>query len=246
MAKSTRTPPPTGSGRGGAAASGGGRRGRATPVKVGKPFPWGTVVVSVVLGALLIGILAYAVMNQGGGVRNVLKEDDKSFSSLKTYSNLSRNHVAAAVTYPGYPGLPAAGGDHHAVPQSCAVYPAAIAPEHAVHSLEHGAVWVTYRPDLPAGQVSALKTLVDGNPYRLMSPLPGQKAAIELTAWGRQIAASAASDPQVVKFLSTYTNGPQTPEKGSACEGTTATGDAPLNSTGATPAPSAPAATPTP
>ena len=252
MAKTTRTTPPPPSGRGGSArgAAGGtsGRRGRSAPVKVSKPFPWGTVVMSVVLGALLIGILAYAVMNQGGGVRNVLSDNDKSFSSLKTYSSLSRNHVTTPVKYPGYPGLPPAGGDHSAVAQTCAVYTAALAPEHAVHSLEHGAVWVTYRPDLPAGQVSTLKTLVDGNPYRLMSPLPGQKSAVELTAWGRQLPVSSASDKQVVKFLDTYSNGPQTPEKGSACQGTSATGAASLNATdGASmPAPSGAAATPTP
>jgi hypothetical protein len=216
-----------------------GRRGRSAPVKVSKPFPWGTVVVSVVLGALLIAILGYAVLHAGSGRPNALRDADASFSSLKTYSGLSRNHVAGTVSYPGYPGRPPAGGDHNALPQQCQVYTAAVAPEHAVHSLEHGAVWITYRPDLPADQVAALAKLVDGDPYRLMSPLPGQTPPIELTAWGRQLPVSSATDPQVQRFLADYTNGPQTPEKGSACAGTTATGPLASQPAGSGTAPSA-------
>ncbi|MEJ7702508.1 MAG: DUF3105 domain-containing protein [Geodermatophilaceae bacterium] len=39
-----------------------------------------------------------------------------------------------------------------------------------MHSLEHGAVWVAYRSDLPAADVAALAVLVDGVDYTMMSP----------------------------------------------------------------------------
>ena len=82
------------------------------------------------------------------------------------------------------------GGNHNPYPQTCQVYTAAIVPEHAVHSLEHGAVWVTYRPDLPADQVQTLTDEVTGNPYRMLSPYPGQTAAVALPAWSRRLADS--------------------------------------------------------
>jgi hypothetical protein len=103
------------------------------------------------------------------------------------------------------------------------VYDAAIANENAVHSLEHGAVWITYRPDLPAAQVAALKAKVTGNSFRMMSPYPGLKTPISLQAWGRQIFVNSASDPKVDKFLAAYTQGPQAREN-SVCQGTSATG----------------------
>ncbi len=47
-----------------------------------------------------------------------------------------------------------------------------ISNENAVHSLEHGAVWITYRPDLPGGQVETLRDLAQGQTYILVSPYP--------------------------------------------------------------------------
>ncbi len=218
MSKRNRKPAP--------GAAGG--RARSAPVTVKKDFPWGTVLASVVLGALLIGLVVYAAMNQGSGVRDLLAEDDASFDGLSVFDEPARDHVGGQVDYPEYPSLPPAGGAHNAVPQQCAVYDDEIPPEHAVHSLEHGAVWITYSPDLDSGQVEALADLVDGDPYRLMSPLPGQESPIVLSAWGRQLAVDDAGDRDVRRFLDVYTNGRQTPERGAACVGVSSTGRAPM------------------
>jgi hypothetical protein len=172
-----------------------------------------------VLGILLLGILVYAVKNQGAGFLDPLAQADKKVPGVEKYKE-TRKHVPGTVEYPQ---TPPAGGDHNNTPQSCAVYTAPIANEHAVHSLEHGAVWVTYRPDLPAAQVTALKAKVEGNAYRMLSPYPGLKKAVSLQAWGRQIFVDSATDPKVDKFLDAYTQGPQAPENG-VCQGNTTTG----------------------
>jgi len=64
----------------------------------------------------------------------------------------SRNHVTTPVQYPQ---TPPAAGDHSPVWLNCGVYPEPVPDEQAVHSLEHGAVWVTYNPDLPAPVVAS-------------------------------------------------------------------------------------------
>jgi hypothetical protein len=209
MSKRTTTPAPGG-------------RGRSAPVKISKPFPWGTVATSVVLGAALIGLLAYAFTNQGGGVRNV----DEPFGPrlVKGEQDLGRGHVAGAVDYPEYPGRPPMGGDHNATPQQCAVYTEQIPAEHAVHSMEHGAVWITYQPELPEDQVDRLTELAEGDPYMLLSPLPGQESPIVLTSWARQLPVDTADDAMIDDFVDTYLNGTLTPERGAACIGNTGTG----------------------
>ena len=70
-----------------------------------------------------------------------------------------------------------------------------------------------------------------------MSPVPDQDSPIVLTAWGRTLKVDSASDERVQQFLTAYTNGPQSPERGAACVGNTTTGPV-------APAPPAPPAAP--
>ncbi|MGV9286071.1 DUF3105 domain-containing protein [Streptomyces sp. NPDC003719] len=129
---------------------------------------------------------------------------------------LSRNHVAKKVTYPVEPPV---GGDHNQVWMNCDgdVYTKPLNNENAVHSLEHGAVWVTYTDKAPKADVEALAAKVKKTPYSLMSPDDKQKDPIVLTAWGHQRTVTGASDPNVNAFFEKYVQGEQTPEPGAAC-----------------------------
>ena len=136
---------------------------------------------------------------------------------VKTWSTkLSQNHVTKSVTYPMEPPV---GGDHNPVWQNCNgdVYDKAIKNENAVHSLEHGAVWVTYNGKASEADVKALAEKVKKTPYTLMSPVEDQKDPIMLSAWGHQRTVTGAKDPNLDKFFETYVQGEQTPEPGAAC-----------------------------
>lgn len=115
--------------------------------------------------------------------------------------------------------LPPAGGTHSAQWQSCAVYDEPIDTWRAVHSMEHGAVWITYNPALDASEVASLAALADGQDYVLMSPLPDLTSPVVLTAWGLQLELPSADDPRAAQFVAAYANGPQTPEPGAPCVG---------------------------
>lgn len=139
----------------------------------------------------------------------------------KTFDDLSRNHVSTPVDYRM---SPAVGGDHDQVWMNCNgdVYDREIDETNAVHSLEHGAVWVTYNDKAADGDVGDLAEKVRRTPYTLMSPYAGQSAPIVLSAWGRQLSVDSASDPRVEQFFTKYVQGEQTPEPGAACTGGTA------------------------
>ncbi|MGC0341305.1 DUF3105 domain-containing protein [Streptomyces sp. SLBN-8D4] len=131
---------------------------------------------------------------------------------------LGRNHVVKTVSYPMEPPV---GGDHNQVWMNCNgdVYTKALNNMNAVHSLEHGAVWVTYTGKAQKADIDALAAKVKKTPYTLMSPDDTQKDPIMLSAWGHQRTVTGAKDPNVDKFFEKFVQGEQTPEPGAACTG---------------------------
>lgn len=137
---------------------------------------------------------------------------------VQTFPVPSRNHVQTRVDYPQTPPV---GGDHNPVWQNCGFYSEPVVTEAAVHSLEHGAVWITYRRSLPANQVDALRTLARNRAYVLVSPWVDESlpAPVVASAWGVQLRAETATDPAIAAFVARYAGGGQAPEPGASCSG---------------------------
>jgi hypothetical protein len=143
---------------------------------------------------------------------------------VQTWDKLSRNHVQTPVTYPMTPPV---GGDHNPVWLTCMgnVYDKPVQNENAVHSLEHGVVWVTYDPArVDTAGVAALRALVTSRyagaeRYVILSPYPGLPAPVVASAWGVQLRATSPSDTRVRDFIDYFRTGPQTPESGARCTG---------------------------
>ena len=113
--------------------------------------------------------------------------------------------------------LPPPGGQHFNIWQNCGVYNETIETGNAVHALEHGAVWITYNPDLPADQVAELEEVARAQTFLLLSPYPDQPTPIALTAWGLQLEVDSADDGRIEQFIERYRLGSQTPEPGAIC-----------------------------
>ncbi|MBP5894113.1 DUF3105 domain-containing protein [Streptomyces scabiei] len=175
-----------------------------------------------VVAGLVVGgtVLIRSQSDDGDSVASDSKSTGKwktGSDGVKTWSTkLTQNHVTKSVKYPMEPPV---GGDHNPVWQNCNgdVYDKAIKNENAVHSLEHGAVWVSYSSKASEADVKALAEKVKKTPYTLMSPVEDQKDPIMLSAWGHQRTVTGAKDPDVAKFFESYVQGKQTPEPGAAC-----------------------------
>lgn len=165
-----------------------------------------------ILGAMLIIILIARAVTSGGAA------PVGKIPGIKTFSNLARTHVDGKVTYPQNPPV---GGPHNAAWLNCGIYDASVTNENAVHSLEHGAVWITYQPKLAAADVQHLVSLVKGKSYVILSPYDGLQTPVVASAWGVQLQVQTAYDSRISQFIQKYAQGPQTPEPGAPCSGGT-------------------------
>jgi hypothetical protein len=138
--------------------------------------------------------------------------------TVVTYQVTERNHVDTEVNYPQTPPV---GGNHAPAWQTCAFYDKPIYKEAGTHSLEHGAVWITFKPDIPAAEIEKIRALTE-QPETLASPwdeandgtLP---APIVVSAWGAQVGVNSIDSAAVADFIDTYREAASSPEAGVPC-----------------------------
>jgi Protein of unknown function (DUF3105) len=188
-----------------------------------KQTPWGLIVTTIVVVIFAAGIVTYAVTRPHANSTPYLNElaDAKKISGITFRQEPNRNHLSGIIQYDSSPPV---GGNHSPVWADCSgtIYPAQIANENAVHAMEHGAVWITYRPGLANSQVAKLQGMVNGIDRMLMTPYAGLKTNISLQAWGYQLFVDNASDPRIEQFIDTLRLNPKTtPENGASCDNPT-------------------------
>jgi hypothetical protein len=133
---------------------------------------------------------------------------------------LEHDHVTGPVTYSV---LPPVGGPHNPIWMNAGVYTKPVPTERAVHNLEHGAVWITYDPKLPASEVAKLTAFVtrqslipepasevniadDSNRYMDLTPWATNSlpSPIVISSWGHQLRVTSPTDPRLQQFVDTF------------------------------------------
>lgn len=168
------------------------------------------------------GILAVIVLIAlGFGIRNWAQErefDQEPEKTVSSYTYAGAQHSDSPITYAENPPV---GGEHDNVWYTCQYYDAPIRTENAVHSLEHGAIWITFDPNLSQSDRDKIKSLTEGQSYIIASPMEGLPAPVVASSWNHQILLDGADDPDLRRFIATYKQGPDTPEPGASCVGIT-------------------------
>ena len=112
------------------------------------------VIAGVIIGVVTLIALLVLSLNSG---------EDKSvlgnIEGVVLTTGLIANQHTENPVYPDTK-LPPPGGVHAPTWQNCGIYREPIEARFAVHSLEHGAVWLTYDAELPEDDVESLEELV--------------------------------------------------------------------------------------
>lgn len=143
--------------------------------------------------------------------------DTSNLAEVQSWEDLTYQHLAVGEDH-DYPQAPAVGGDHAPYWIECGVYDEPLPEVNAVHDLEHGATWLTYRPDdVDADGVDRLADQLPAN--GLLSPYPDQAAPVVITVWGRQLELTGPDDPRIALFVAEYGAGDTAPEPYASCNG---------------------------
>jgi hypothetical protein len=167
----------------------------------------GVVVVLLVAGLFYLGYNGQTIANSDIEGLIVLPAQD-------------RQHLEGDIDYVD---LTPSGGSHNPQWLNCGIFEEPVRPENVLHSMEHGAVWLSYEPNLPEEQVEVLRNLVNqersrqGEPLIILAPMPGLEIPIVATAWRVRLELEDASDERLQAFVDRYQRGPFTPEPGASC-----------------------------
>jgi hypothetical protein len=167
------------------------------------------IAIGIVVLIALLGWQIYQLEqpSKGGDPTNNIP----ALSAVKTFKYVGGEHTTDPVKYQL---TPPAGGPHDPVWEDCGVYTRQLRNENVVHSLEHGTVWVTYRPGLSAADIQSLQTALGTvkDKKTILSPYPGLASPVVVTVWNAQLGLTGASDPRLATFLGYYGDGHTAPE----------------------------------
>lgn len=113
---------------------------------------------------------------------------------------------------PTYAESPPVGGIHTVYWARCRFFEEVLDDGLTVHALEHGAVWLAYRPDLPAADLAVLRGFVDGVHEIVASPYPGISEPVVALAWARQLRLDSVRDARLAQFIDAFHDAPHAPQ----------------------------------
>lgn len=159
------------------------------------------------VGGLLAGVVTLFLRFSAG-------QPPSGIDHSVSYPIQGRDHIAPGAPRPDYNSDPPTSGAHYPQPASRGVHNEELSDEQLLHNLEHGEVWIAYRPNLPDEVVDELKRVTRRNAKVVLTPRARNSTDITLAAWGRldifNVGQGALDIRRTEDFIARYRNkGPE-------------------------------------
>lgn len=127
------------------------------------------------------------------------------------YNIVGRDHIAQGTSGSGYNSNPPSSGPHWPVAAKNGVYESLLPDEQLIHNLEHGHVWISYKPDIADEVKNKLVEIVKEDDWKVvLGPREANDSKIALCAWGRVLKMDEPDYDKIRAFIKTYRNrGPE-------------------------------------
>ncbi len=127
-------------------------------------------------------------------------------------SDQGREHVAGT-SHPPYNSNPPVSGWHNSSPAEWGAYKEELPDEVLIHNLEHGGIWMSYRPDISPEMVEKMEGFYKKWGRKIIvTPRAANDTDIALAAWTRldKFNLEEYSEERVEKFIKAFRNkGPE-------------------------------------
>lgn len=127
------------------------------------------------------------------------------------YSIQGRDHIALGQPHPSYNSNPPTSGWHYPQPADWGFYNEELPDELAVHNLEHGGIWLSYRSAEDTELINQLAALI--RRYRskvIVTYRSRNDTRLAVAAWGHLMKLDSYDDAAIVTFINRFKNqGPE-------------------------------------
>ncbi len=128
------------------------------------------------------------------------------------YESQGQEHIAQGSTeHAAYNSNPPTSGPHWPEPANWGVYSTEMPDEQLVHNLEHGGIWISYRPDkVDQNTINKLNDFAKRYAIVIVTPRLKNDTAISLAAWTHLQNLDQYDERAILEFIDAYYNkGPE-------------------------------------
>ena len=123
----------------------------------------------------------------GGGIYWISKRSSEKIAERKIYAvfyqTQSRDHIAIGQSHPAYNSNPPTSGWHYENPAEKGIYKKELPDEQFIHDLEHGYIWISYRPDASSEIIKQLENFYGFGKKIVVAPRKENDKLIAIIAW---------------------------------------------------------------
>ncbi len=127
------------------------------------------------------------ILVAGGGIYWFTKRNREKTAERKIYAiqipDQGRTHIAVGASHPAYNSNPPTSGWHYEEWESKGIYKEQQPDEGLAHNLEHGYIWISYRPDASPEIIKQLENFYSFGKKIVVEPRKENDRLIAIAAW---------------------------------------------------------------
>jgi len=152
-------------------------------------------------------IVVLILVSAGFGIWKVIKKMAPKGPDPSVESSIQgRDHIGIGATHPAYNSNPPSSGSHYGEAAKAGFYDEELPDEQLVHNMEHGEIWISYRPEVGDKIIDELKKFAGSTVT--VTPRSANDMDIALAAWGRldkfNVIEGGLDKPRIENFITRH------------------------------------------